>query len=193
MLEDGTDYKKIKKVIMINMLDYILYKEHKEYISKTAIVLDKHREHEVIKEIEWYFIELPKFAKATDIDINDTVNQWLAFFNNDRRFMKMLTEKKKIFREAREEVEYLKGDAEARRLQDLRDKWEMDRVSEINYATEQGKKIGERRGEKRGRKEGKKLGEEGIIKSLFKSNMSPKEIAERTGIKLAEVLKIINC
>ena len=146
MLEDGTDYKKIKKVIMINMLDYILYKEHKEYISKTAIVLDKHREHEVIKEIEWYFIELPKFAKATDIDINDTVNQWLAFFNNDRRFMKMLTEKKKIFREAREEVEYLKGDAEARRLQDLRDKWEMDRVSEINYATEQGKKIGERRG-----------------------------------------------
>ena len=34
----------------------------------------------------------------------------------------MLTEKKKIFREAREEVEYLKGDAEARRLQDLRDK-----------------------------------------------------------------------
>ena len=189
MLEDGTDYKKIKKVIMINMSDYILYKEHKEYISKTAIVLDKHREHEVIKEIEWYFIELPKFAKATDIDINDTVNQWLAFFNNDRRFMKMLTEKKKIFREAREEVEYLKGDEEARRLQDLRDKCEMDRVSEINYATEQGKKIGGRRGGKRGRK----LGKEGIIKSLFKSNMSPKEIAERTGVKLAEVLKIINC
>ena len=101
----------------------------------------------------------------------------------------MLIEKKKIFREAREEVEYLKGDAEARRLQDLIDKWEMDRVSEINYATEQG----ERRGEKRGRKEGKKLGEEGIIKSLFKSNMPPKEIAERTGVKLAEVLKIINC
>ena len=170
---------------MINILDYVLYKDQNEYISKTAIVLDKHREHEVIKEIKWYFIELSKFVKAADIDINDTVNQWLAFFSNDRRFVKMLTEKKQIFKEAKEEVEYLKGDAETRRLQDLRDKWEMDRVSEINYATEQG--------EKRGKKEGKKLGEEGIIRRLFKSNMSVEEIAEKTGIKLTEVLKIINC
>lgn len=174
---------------MINILDYILYKEHKEYVSKTAIVLDKHREHEVIREISWYFIELPKFMKATDIDINDTVNQWLAFFSNDRRYIKMLTEKKKIFKEAKEEIEYLKGDAETRRLQDLRDKWEMDRISEINYATEKG----ERRGEKNGRKEGRKLGEEGIIKRLFKNNMTVEEIAEKTGIKLSEILKIINC
>ena len=151
MLEDGTDYKKIKKVIMINILDYILYKEHKEYISKTAIVLDKHREHEVIKEISWYFIELPKFTKAKEIDIEDTVNQWIAFFSNDRRYVKMLAEKKEIFKEARKEVEYLTGDAETRRLQELRDKWEMDRISEINYATEQGKKIGEKRGERRGK------------------------------------------
>ena len=201
MSEGGTDYKKIRKVIMINMLDYILYKEHEEYISKTAIVLDKHREHEVIREIEWYFIELPKFTKATDIDINDTVNQWLAFFSNDRRYVEMLAEKKKIFKEAKEEIEYLKGDAETRRLQDLRDRWEMDRISEINYATEKGERRGEKRGEKRGErrgrklgeKRGKKLGEEGIIKMLFKNNMAVEEIAEKTGIKLSEILKIVNC
>ena len=41
------------------------------------------------------------------------------------------------------------------------------------------------------RKEGRKFGEQNIIKSLFKSKMSAKEIAERTGIALNEVLRIV--
>ena len=94
----------------------------------------------------------------------------------------MLNKKKKNLKE---EVEYLTGEAAEQRLQDLRNKWEMDRVSEINYATEQGEKCG--------KKEGKKLGEQGIIRTLFKNNMSVEEIAEKTGIKLTEVLKIVNC
>lgn len=173
---------------MINILDYILYKEHKEYISKTAIVLDKHREHEFIKDLEWYFIELQKFEKANNIDINDTVNQWLVFINNDRRYIDMAITKNKVLKEAKEDYKYLTGEAEERRLQDLRERWEMDRISEISYVSEKS----EKKGEKRGRKEGKKLGEQSIIKSLFKNNMSPSEIAEKTGIKLAEVLKIVS-
>ena len=173
---------------MINILDYILYKEHEEYISKTAIVLDKHREHEVIKDLEWYFIELPKFEKTNNIDINDIVNQWLVFISNDRRYIDMAITKNKVLKEAKVEYGYLTGEAEERRLQDLRERWEMDRISENNYCERRG----EKKGEKRGRKEGKKLGEQGIIKSLFKSNMSVEEIAQRTGIKISEILKMIN-
>lgn len=173
---------------MINILDYILYKEHKEYISKTAIVLDKHREHEVIKDLEWYFIELPKFEKTNSIDINDIVNQWLVFISNDRRYIDMAITKNKVLKEAKVEYGYLTGEAEERRLQDLRERWKMDRISEISYVSEKSEKKGEKRGEKRG----KKLGEQNIIKSLFKNNMSPTEIAEKTGIKLAEILKIVN-
>ena len=166
----------------------ILYKEHEEYISKTAIVLDKHREHEVIKDLEWYFIELPKFEKTNSIDINDIVNQWLVFISNDRRYIDMAITKNKVLKEAKVEYGYLTGEAEERRLQDLRERWEMDRISEISYVSEKSEKKGEKRGEKRG----KKLGEQNIIKSLFKNNMSPTEIDEKTGIKLAEILKIVN-
>lgn len=173
---------------MINILDYILYKKHREYVSKTAIVLDKHREHEVIKDLEWYFIELPKMTKINNIDINNIVNQWLVFINNDRRYIKMAVEKSKILRDAKEEYNYLTGEAEERRLQDLRQRWEMDRISEISYASERSEKKGEKIGEKRG----KKLGEQNIIKLLFKSNMSVEEIATRTGIKLSEILKIVD-
>lgn len=173
---------------MINILDYILYKEHKEYVSKTAIVLDKHREHEVIKDLEWYFIELPKMRKINNIDINNIVNQWLVFINNDRRYIKMAVEKNNILRDAKEEYNYLTGEAEERRLQDLRQRWEMDRISEISYVSEKS----EKKGEKRGKRIGEKLGEQNIIKSLFKSNMSVEEIATRTGIKLSEILKMVH-
>ena len=96
----------------------------------------------------------------------------------------MAITKNKVLKEAKEDYNYLTGEAEERRLQDLRERWEMDRISENNYC--------ERRGEKKGEKRGKKLGEQSIIKSLFKNNMSPSEIAEKTGIKLAEVLKIVS-
>ena len=100
----------------------------------------------------------------------------------------MAVEKSKILRDAKEEYNYLTGEPEERRLQDLRQRWEMDRISEISYASERSEKKGEKIGEKRG----KKLGEQNIIKLLFKSNMSVEEIATRTGIKLSEILKIVD-
>lgn len=69
----GTDYGEINKVIMINILGYNLL-DVEEYISETVIVLDKHRDYEVLKGIKWYFIELPKFRKKNQ-DMNDKIDQ----------------------------------------------------------------------------------------------------------------------
>lgn len=66
---------------MINILDYELIKEYEDYVSDTVIVLNKHREYEMLKGIKWYFIELPKFRKKNP-DMNDTLNQWLAFIDD---------------------------------------------------------------------------------------------------------------
>ena len=169
---------------MINILDYTLYEKHNEYISRTAIVLDKHREHEVIKDLQWYFIELEKFRKKVNINMNCEINQWLAFIDNNRRLINMAVTKNEILEQAKEDLNYLTGEAEERRLQELRERWEMERISEINYVSAES--------EKRGEKRGKREGERKIIKSLFNSNMSASEIAQRTGMKLAEILKIIN-
>ena len=96
----------------------------------------------------------------------------------------MVKERNKIFKEAEEDLKYLTGEEEERRLQDLREKWEFDRISETNYAREEGEKIGERRG--------MEIGEKNIIKTLLKNNMSPKEIAEKTGIALGKILRMVN-
>lgn len=76
----GTGYKDIKQVIMINILDYEML-GFDEYVSESVIVLEKHRQYEIINGIKWYFIELPKFRKM-NANMNEKLNQWLAFIDD---------------------------------------------------------------------------------------------------------------
>ena len=138
--ERGTDYEDINQVIMINILGYN-FLNVEDYISETAIVLEKHRDYEVLTGLKWYFIELPKFRKQNP-DMNEKINQWLAFIDDyNKEMIKVAEEKNDKLKKARIEMNYLTGDAEVRRLAELREKWEMDRISAINHATRKGKKI----------------------------------------------------
>ena len=137
------NYNDIKNVIMINILNYELT-GFEEYISETVVVLDKHREYEIIKGMKWYFIELPKFRKAHP-NMDEKLNQWLAFIDdNDRGKIKMAEKKNKTLEKARKEMTYLTGDEEIRRLAELREKWEMDWNSSMDYSKKEGKKEGAR-------------------------------------------------
>lgn len=133
----GTDYEDINQVIMINILGYN-FLEVDDYISETAIVLDKHRDYEVLTGLKWYFIELPKFREQHP-DMNEKINQWLAFIDDEEEMIKVAEKKNDKLKEARIEMNYLTGDAEVRRLAELREKWEMDRISAINHASRLGK------------------------------------------------------
>ena len=172
--ERGTDYKDINQVIMINILDYELF-GFEEYISETAIVLEKHREYEVMRGIKWYFIELPKFRRMHP-SINEKLNQWLAFLDDyDKEAIAMAEKKNPTIKKAREEVTYLTGDEAIKRIEFLHEKWEMDRISDINYAREVGKR-------------------EGIIetaKKLLKKGMSIEEVMEITDLKKSEIERLV--
>ena len=72
--------------------------------------------------------------------MNEEINQWLLFIDNWKEGVKMAGKENKIFERARKEMNYLTGDAAVQRLAELREKWEMDRVSAINYATRKGAK-----------------------------------------------------
>ena len=86
----------------------------------------------------------------------------------------MAENKNETLKKARIEMNYLTGDAEVRRLAELREKWEMDRVSAINHATRVGM-------------------EKGIIKTaqnLIKMGMPIEQIAKATGLSEEEIEKI---
>ncbi|MFQ9264871.1 MAG: PD-(D/E)XK nuclease family transposase [Clostridia bacterium] len=72
--------------------------------------------------------------------MNEKINQWLAFIDdNNKELVNMAENKNETLKKAREEMNYLTGDAELRRLAELREKWEMDRISAISHATKIGK------------------------------------------------------
>ena len=188
--ERGTEYKDITKVIMINILDYELL-GFDEYISDTVIVLDKHREYEVLKGIKWYFIELPKFRKQNP-NMNEKLNQWLVFLDDyNKEAIKLAEEKNDTLKKARIEMNYLTGDAEVRRLAELREKWEMDRISEIGYAKREGIKQGEKIGEKKGKKRGKLEEKIEIAKKMLEKGFNIDTIIEITGLTEEEINSIV--
>ncbi|MBO6233362.1 MAG: Rpn family recombination-promoting nuclease/putative transposase [Clostridia bacterium] len=167
--ERGTDYNDINKVIMVNILDYEMF-GFEDYISETTIVLDKHREYEVLKGIKWIFIELPKFRRKHP-DMNDKVNQWLAIIDDyDREAIAMAEKKNKTIKKAKVELEYLTGDEEVKRLAFLREKWEMDRISDLNHAKSEGKKE--------------------VAKKLLEKNIPLEIIIETTGLTKEEIEKL---
>ena len=199
--EKGRDYKEIKQVIVINILDYELL-GFDEYISETEIVLKEHKDYEVIKGMKWYFIELPKFRRIRP-DMDEGINQWLAFIDDyDRGLVEMAEKKNKTLKKAREEVTYLTGDEAVQRWQELKEKWEMDRISEMNYlrseATKQGLEEGRKKGIEEGRKEGRKEGiKEGIkqnkieiAKAMKEKNIDIKTISEITGLLEENIIKL---
>ena len=179
----GEDYRSIKKIILINILGYNMFKKYDEYIHKTAIVLDEHREEIVIDNIEWWFIELPKFRKMHK-NIDNKIDQRLLFIDDEEKeLVKMAEEKNQTLQKAREKMNYLTGDAAVRRLAELREIWELDYNSDINYAREKGEKSGL----KRGRKEGEQKKSIEIAKKLLKLQMPIEQISEITNLTEEEI------
>ena len=185
----GKNYNDIKNVIMINILNYELT-EFEEYVSETVVVLDKHREYEIIKGMKWYFIELPKFRKAHP-NMDEKLNQWLAFIDdNDRGKIKMAEKKNKTLEKARKEMTYLTGDEEIRRLAELREKWEMDWNSSMDYSKREGIKEGKKEGIKEGVTEGRKKERIENAKKMKEKNIPIETIVEITGLTKEEIEKL---
>ena len=177
----GTNYEDMNKTIMINILGENMFPEkYDEYIQKSAIVLEKHREYIITDIIEWYYIELPKFRKHHP-DMSEKINQWLAFLDDeDKELVDMAVKKNKVLEKAQDEVEYLTGDAELRRLAELQEKWAWDEQFYRSMAI------------KEGREEGRKEEKEEIAKKLLKLGLEINKIIEATGLTKEEIENLKN-
>ena len=115
---------------------------------------------------------------------NDIIfNQWLAFIDDyDRGLVKMAEEKNKTIEKAKVEFEYLTGNDAVRRLEELKEKWEMDWNSNMNYVKKEARKEGLKTGEKQKSKE--------IAKSMLEKGMPIDLIIELTHLSKEEIKEI---
>ena len=131
------------KVIMVNILNFNIFK-YKEYVSESMLVLKEHREHEISDLVKYYYIELPKYRKAK-ADMNNKLDQWLALIDDtDWGKIEMAEEKNKTIKSALDDMEYLTGDAEIKRLAELRESSRIDKWFAMSYGRKQGREEGEK-------------------------------------------------
>ncbi len=78
-IERGTDYQKLNPVFFIGILDFEIT-QNPRYLSRHK-VYDMDTGENVIKDIEFNFIELPKFNKTED-ELVTIIDQWVYFIKN---------------------------------------------------------------------------------------------------------------
>ena len=151
----------------------------KEYINKTSIILDKHKDRIFLEDIELWFIEIGKFRKKHK-KINSKIDGWIAFIDDeDKELVKMAEKRNKVLQKARKEVDYLTGDERIQRMEELREMWELDYNSDMYEA----RTSGTRKGRREGRREEKK----DIAKKLLELQMSVEQISEITDLSEEEI------
>ena len=186
-------YEDLKKVIVIAILDYNLI-DLPEYITKTVRVAKEHREYELNNHVEYIYIELKKFREKNP-NMNEPINQWLAFIDMERGdLLEMAKKNSKIIKEAYGEYEVLTGDDEVKRLGEIRLMSKLEEEAALASArhkgTEEGLKQGKEEGLKQGKEEGEREEKTRIAKKLLEKKIKLEQIEDITGLTKAEIEKI---
>ena len=209
-LGNGINYEALQPVIIIAILDYNFI-NLPEYLTETVRVSTIHKDYEINNNVKYYYIELKKFRNRNP-DMDEPLNQWLAFLDMERGdLLDMAKEKNKKIKKAFENYETLVGDEEIKRLAEIRLMSELEEQSALATARaigkergekigrkegekigrEQGEKIGREQGEKIGREQGEKIGRDAkakeIVQKLLKKKMPLEEISEISGLTIAEI------
>ena len=166
------DYRENNKTIAINILAFNIFKEGL-YHEKCMIRRDYNGKI-LTEDLEMHFIQIPKCK-----GIKTKLDEWIQFIGNiSEEGVKIAMKNNKEIKKAKEELEYLTGDEETRRLAELREKAEMDEKFAIMYAT------------KNGIEKGKNKKSKEIAKKLKSMNMKTEEIEEATGLSRQEIEKL---
>lgn len=183
-LKRGERYEKNNKVIGINILMFNIFK-WKKFHSKG--ILKENELNEIMTDkLELHFLELPKIIKNSE-EGNKRLRQWLEFIYNKRKGeIEMAVKENEKIAKAQVEYKYLTGDERVQRLAFLRDKWESDHKSELNWVKIEAEKRGEKRGEAKGGRKKQKQ----IVKELLKAEVQDEIIIKTTQISKEELEKM---
>ena len=171
-LKAGEDYRKIRRTIAINILNYEIFEEGPYH--EVARIKREYENRELTDKLEIHFIQIPKFIKEKR-GRKTKLEQWMQFIcQENKREVELAVKENKEIKKAKEEYEYLTGDAAERRLAFLRDKAIRDEKNMIAGAREDG--------EEKSKKE--------IAAKLLKLGMQVEEIEEITELPKEEIEKI---
>jgi predicted transposase/invertase (TIGR01784 family) len=182
-LNKAEQYPKLNQVIFLGFLNFNLFKKNPDYATRHLILDEKTNENH-FQDFELNFVELPKFTKTLE-ELEDIKDKWIYFVKNAGT-MTMIPhqlEEPMELREAFAVANQMSWSKEELEAYDARGIYIQDEQGRIEYALEEGKKIG--------LNEGKKIGKRGreveIARELKKNGVNIDIIATTTGLTKAEI------
>ncbi|MBR3133052.1 MAG: Rpn family recombination-promoting nuclease/putative transposase [Clostridia bacterium] len=146
-LFSGQDYAEVPRSISIWITDYNVFDEG-PFHEKARIKRD-YENIVLTDKLELHYIQLPKFRKKCK-RISSKLEEWLSFIKYDNMEELHMIKNEKI-KKAEEELEYLTGDEEAKRLAYLREKAIRDEYNSNSMARKIGIEEGIKKGEQESR------------------------------------------
>ncbi|MGL9717889.1 MAG: Rpn family recombination-promoting nuclease/putative transposase, partial [Wolbachia sp.] len=141
----GDKYEDLKEVIFIAITDFILFPNKQEYKSDHVILDTKTFEHD-LKDFSFTFIELPKFPKTQEDQLENIVEKWCYFFRyankTSEEDLKKIVGSDVIIGRAYNELNKYSWTKEERAIYERAKKREDDNVSCLKQKFYEGIQIG---------------------------------------------------
>lgn len=193
----GDQYEDLKEIIFIAIADCILFPDKSEYKSKHTIRDEDTNEHD-LKDFYFTFIELPKFPKTKEDQLESIVEKWVYFFKyaeeTSERELERIIGSDVIIKKAYEELnrfnwsekEFIAYEQEIKRIRDEK----AVLAQKLDDAREKGIEIGRQEGILIGHQKGRAEGKIEVAKNLLKAGVSIDIIAQTTGLPKAEIVQL---
>jgi predicted transposase/invertase (TIGR01784 family) len=168
-IKRGDFYRQLKPVIFIGILDYA-FSDNPKYISRHRILDVETHEH-LLQDVEFNFVELPKFNKELN-ELETLTEKWIYFIKNAEN-LDVIPENvddeglKSAYQEANKHT------------------WTPEELEAYEYAFM--REEDERAKLDQAEKKGKTQEKIDIAKKLIKRNLTNKEIAEDTGLSVEQI------
>ena len=184
-IERGDEYKKLNPTFFIGILDFEISK-NSNYLNRHKIV-DIETGENIIKDIEFNFIELPKFNKSEN-QLTSIIDQWVYFIKNAENLAiipdNITDEALKTAYEDANKHNWTKAELDAYDYGLMREQDEKGVVElQLKKATEQG--------EKKGKIEGKIEEQIKFVKNADTMGLSIENIVNLTGLSKEEIENIL--
>ncbi|MDA1807141.1 Rpn family recombination-promoting nuclease/putative transposase [Bacillus cereus group sp. BY32LC] len=211
-LQKGMPYSALRKTITINLLNFIMFLDHKEFHT-TGTLWNTQQQKLLSDDIEIHIIEIPKLTEQWH---EEKVNPWkdpfvrwllLLSANEDEHLTKLLEDiamnRDPILQKAINKWERMSQDSSFRQAYDAREKVLMDEAAKFAHAETEGMKRGMEQGIKKGlekglekgikqgRKEGVQQGKIQMIKSMYDLGIPLETIGKASKLSLHEIEHIL--
>lgn len=203
-LQKGMSYSALRKTITINLLNFIMFLDHKEFHTKGTL-WNTQQQKLLSDDIEIHIIEIPKLTEQWHEEkVNpwkDPFARWLLLLsaNEDEHLTKLLEDiamnQDPILQKAIHKWERMSQDSSFRQAYDAREKVLMDEAAKFAHAETEGMKRGMEKGLEKGieqgRKEGVQQGKIQMIKSMYDLGIPLETIAKASELSVPEVEHIL--